>query len=137
MECGLDRRTLPVFEFPLHDRVVDVGQDDELVQVFPHAPQPMFLGCWTSTDTWVLVHQVLYTQLLDLNFLDLVLPVFQQDFPGLLETLVRQLFEGNLVGLAEGRSTKDGAATTGSNGLDMFSPQQSAFLLLVLHHLRV
>jgi hypothetical protein len=54
-----------------------------------------------------------------------------------LETLVRQLFEGDLIGLLHGRSTKNSTATTGSNGLDMFSPQQSAFLLLVLNHLRV
>jgi hypothetical protein len=91
----------------------------------------------TSTDACVLGLQVLYPHLLGFDLLDLLLPVFQQDLPRLLETLVGQLFEWDLVSLLQSRSTKDGTATTGSNRLHMFSPQQSAFLLLVLHHLRV
>lgn len=128
--------TLSVLKLPLDHGVVDVGQDDQIVEVLLHAPYPGLLVGGAAAHGRVLFHDVPNALLLRFDGGQLLLPVLQQDLARLLEALVGELLKGHFWRLVE--AAAEGCTTTPRpDGLDMVSPQQTALLLLVLDHFRV
>jgi hypothetical protein len=112
--------TLTVLEFPLNQRVIDIGVNLEPLQVQLHRLQ--------AGLPRVLASSLLRRQSLNprnplphlLNFLQFFCPVGKQNPSRFLETLVGQLLEGEV-----GRILQRSTATTRSDGSGSLSHQPS------------
>jgi hypothetical protein len=128
---GYGRLTLAVFEPPLDHRIVNVCVDLEFVEVTLHAVDAMLVPLFIlRVDLLGLQSGNLLA--LSLDVLDLLFAVLNQDFAGLLETLVGQLLKGNTRTRENGgtASTRaDRSKTTGTEELALGSGSENIVLV--------
>jgi len=101
--------TKAIFESLLDNRVIDIGQNLEILYLLPHTLHSvLLLGLILWRDVLLLQPRKSFSLYAD--SLQLLLPILLQNFSCLLETLVWQLLEGDLLCLLQKSSS-----TAGSN----------------------
>ena len=90
------RCTLTVFKPLLYNRIIDIGQDLQLVQVFLHTDELPLLGCFATAFRWVEVSSSSDSLTLDFYLLELFGSVCFDDLEGFLEALVWEVLEGDV-----------------------------------------
>lgn len=117
----LTLHTLSVFELALHHRIVDIRHDLQLCQSCLHALQSQLLVRFILWgDLFCL--QLRYSLPLLLDQLDLLLAVLLQECARFLETLIRELAEGDRAGAGDCGST-----ATGADGVDLLIAEELSF----------
>jgi hypothetical protein len=131
---GYGRLTLAVFKPPLDHRIVDVCVNFEFVEVTLHAVDAMLVPLFILRIN-LLGLQSGNLLALSLDILDLLFAVLNQDFAGLLETLVGQLLKGNTRTRENGgtASTRaDRSKTTGTQELALGSGSENIDLVALV-----
>ena len=88
--------TEAIFKDFLDDGIIDICLDLEFFQLCPHAAKPQLLSCLAAAFCRRSIRK-LGDSLSSFSYLlDFFLPILGEHFSGLLEALVRELFEGDL-----------------------------------------